>query len=282
VHFIHSIILGIVEGITEFLPISSTAHLRLVEPLLNIDLTSGYWKTYTVVIQLGAILSIVWLFWQRTNEFRKTFPLSNFDDTMFTHPLGLIAIAFLVTVGPCWAADHFIMKNLERVGVIAAALIIGGIVMWIVDVIAVRSPSMNRTENMEKMKPWQAIWIGLVQVLSAAFPGTSRSMSTIAGGQVAGLTRGAAVEFSFFLAVPTMVAASGYKLMQALKHPAEGLSGAPPHQWAILAIGFIVSFLVALPVNAWFITWVRRRGFGGFAVYRIILGIVVLLTLARH
>jgi undecaprenyl-diphosphatase len=126
----------------------------------------------------------------------------------------------------------------------------------------------------------QAVWIGACQVLSAVFPGTSRSMATIAAGQVAGMSRPAALEFSFFLSIPTMVAATGYDLLKSLRHAHEGSAiGAAPanaHQWAVLGIGFVVSFIVAYAVVAWFMRWVRQRGFVPFAVYRIALGVGVL------
>jgi len=283
-----TIILGIVEGLTEFLPVSSTAHLRIVEPWLGVDLASGYWKMYSIVIQLGAILSIVLLFWRRAIQLLGTFPRGGLG-AMIRHPLGLIALATIVTIPPCYLADQTIGKNLENLMVIGGALLVGGIVMWIVD-LRFSAPSKTPVHSLEEMSPWQAAWIGAVQILSAIFPGTSRSMSTIAGGQVAGLTRSTAVEFSFFLSVPVMIAASGFKLLQAMRHqpktPAEiAAYGAPSQQWAILAIGFVVSFMVALAVNAWFLGWVRRRGFAPFAIYRILLGIAVLIwakNLAAH
>jgi undecaprenyl-diphosphatase len=128
----------------------------------------------------------------------------------------------------------------------------------------------------------QAIWIGAAQILSAAFPGTSRSMATIAAGQMAGLSRPAALEFSFFLSIPVMFAATGFKLLQAVL----GKSAGDPiamdtHKWGVLAVGFAVSFVVAWAVIAWFMAWVRTRGFAPFAVYRIVLGLAVLVWLAR-
>jgi undecaprenyl-diphosphatase len=280
-----SIILGIVEGLTEFLPVSSTAHLRVVEPWLGVDLGSGYWKMYTVVIQLGAILSVVWLFWKRGIQLLRSMPRDKGFVALLWHPIGMIALAFLVTAGPCYLADKTIGKNLENLTVIGLALLLGGIIMWVVDAVY-GSSNRATTDRLEHMSPLQAVWIGAVQILSAVFPGTSRSMSTIAAGQTAGLTRSVAVEFSFFLSIPTMFAASGFKLLQAIvKRPRTGAEiaafGAPPQQWLVLAIGFFVSFVVALAVNAWFISWVRRRGFAVFAIYRIVLGIAVLIWAHR-
>jgi undecaprenyl-diphosphatase len=126
----------------------------------------------------------------------------------------------------------------------------------------------------------QAIWIGLCQILSAVFPGTSRSMSTIAAGQIAGMSRATALEFSFFVSMPTMAAATGYELLKTIRHhTGETVLGRMPansHEWIVLAIGFVISFIVALVVVAWFMNWVRSRGFAPFAIYRIIVGIAVL------
>jgi len=282
--FLLSILLGIVEGLTEFLPVSSTAHLRIVEALLNLDLHDSFWKMYTIVIQLGAILALPVYFWQRIIQFLGTFPRGERGDRNFvTHPLSLTMIAFVVTALPAWALTKLIGKNLESLTVMALALLIGGIVMWIVDITFTRP----RVTHMEEMNLPQAVWIGAVQILSAVFPGTSRSMSTIAAGQVAGLSRPAALEFSFFLSMPTMVVATFYDLYKTLapnrNFATEG-NLAPlavnTHQWILLAIGFVVSFIVALGVVAWFMRWVRARGFAPFAIYRIALGSIILLGLA--
>ena len=282
--FLLSFLLGIVEGLTEFLPVSSTAHLRIVEALFGLNLQDSFWKMYTIVIQLGAILALPVYFWSRILTFLATFPRGERGDhNILTHPLGLTFIAFVVTAGPAWLLKKQIGHNLESLPVMAWALLLGGIIMWIVDAVCTRP----RTNHMEQMSLPQAVWIGAVQILSAVFPGTSRSMSTIAAGQVAGLSRPAALEFSFFLSMPTMVVATLYDLYKTLapnrNFATEG-NLAPlavnTHQWILLAIGFVVSFIVALGVVAWFIRWVRTRGFAPFAVYRIALGAIILLGLA--
>jgi undecaprenyl-diphosphatase len=280
--YLLSVFLGIVEGLTEFLPVSSTAHLRICEALLHIDLHDGFWKMYTIVIQLGAILALPVYFWHRILQFVRTFPKGERGDrTIFTHPLSLTLIAFVVTAVPAWALTKQIGKNLENLWVMAFALLIGGIVMWIVDAVFTRP----RTMHMEEMTLPQAIWIGAAQVLSAIFPGTSRSMSTIAAGQVAGLSRPAALEFSFFLSIPTMMVATGFDFLKTVIPHHHETDIAPltmnSHAWFVLAIGFIVSFFVALAVVAWFMNWVRSRGFVPFALYRIILGIALLTLLMR-
>lgn len=286
--YLLSVLLGVIEGLTEFLPVSSTAHLRIAEGLLHIDLSDGYWKMYTIVIQLGAILCLPVYFWSRIAKFVGTFPRGERGDrTALTHPLSLTAIAFLVTAIPSFLLTKLIGKNLESLYVMGASLLVGGIVMWIVDgmkaVWEISGPKAPRnpihTWKMEDMSFGQAVWIGACQILSAVFPGTSRSMATIAAGQLAGMSRAAALEFSFFLSIPTMVVATGYTLLKSLRGKDEnpiGISHLSSHQWVVLAIGFIVSFLVAYGSVAWFMAWVRKRGFAPFALYRIIVGIAVL------
>src|SRR5437016_7302890 len=280
--YLLSIFLGVVEGLTEFLPVSSTAHLRICEALLNIDLQDGFWKMYTIVIQLGAILALPVYFRHRILKFLHTFPKGERGNrNIFTHPLSLTLIAFVVTAVPAWLLAKQIGKNLENLWVMALALLIGGIVMWVVDAVFTRPHTME----MEEMTLPQAIWIGAAQILSAVFPGTSRSMSTIAAGQVAGLSRPAALEFSFFLSMPTMVVARGFDCLKTVMPHHHETDIAPLamnlHEWIVLGIGFIISFFVALAVVAWFMNWVRARGFVPFAVYRIVLGIGLLTLLIR-
>jgi undecaprenyl-diphosphatase len=283
--YLLSVILGVVEGLTEFLPVSSTAHLRIAEALMHIDLSSGYWKMYTIVIQLGAILALPIFFRHRISKFLSTFPHGERGDrTALTHPLSLTLIAFVCTAGPAFLLTKVIGKHLESLTIMGAALLIGGVVMWIVDAIY---GNRGRTAHMEEMSLGQAIWIGLCQILSAVFPGTSRSMSTIAAGQLAGMTRSAALEFSFFLSIPTMLAATLYDLLRTLhpKHTEAAQAIAPiqvdAHGWIVLLIGLVVSFVVAYFVVAWFIRWVSRRGFVPFAIYRIVVGIAVLFWATR-
>jgi undecaprenyl-diphosphatase len=286
--YLLSVLLGIVEGLTEFLPVSSTAHLRISEALLHVDLGSGYWKMYTIVIQLGAILTLPIYFRQRILKFLATFPKGEGGDrSAWTHPLGLTAIAFVITALPSYLLNKVIGKNLESLFVMGASLFIGGIVMWLVDAAKAKWETAGpaapnspiHTWKMEDMSLGQAVWVGLCQILSAVFPGTSRSMSTIAAGQLAGMSRSAALDFSFFVSIPTMFVATGYTLLKSLKGDKEnaiGVSHIDPHGWVILAIGFVVSFIVAYGAVAWFLAWVKKHGFVPFAVYRIIVGIAVL------
>jgi len=291
--YLLSLLLGIVEGLTEFLPVSSTAHLRISEALLNVSLSSGYWKMYTIVIQLGAILCLPIYFRHRIAKFISTFPRGERGDrTVLTHPLSLTIIAFVVTAIPAFLLTKIIGKHLESLFIMGASLLIGGIVMWIVD--AMKAPwekagpsapgSHIHTWHMEDMSLLQSVWIGACQILSAVFPGTSRSMSTIAAGQVAGMSRASALEFSFFLSIPTMVAATGYDLLKSLRGKGDnpiGVSEIDAHGWIVLVIGFVVSFIVAYGSVAWFMAWVRRRGFTPFAIYRIVVGTAVLFWVIR-
>src|SRR3954468_21277903 len=284
--FLISFLLGVIEGVTEFLPISSTAHLRITEALLHLDLHDSFWKSYSIVIQLGAILALPVYFRSRIIDFITTFPRGlRGDRTVVTHPLSLIMIAFVVTAIPSYLLKKQIGQNLESLTVMAWALLIGGVVMWAVDMLCTRP----RTNQMEEMSLPQAIWIGAVQILSAVFPGTSRSMSTIAAGQTAGLSRSAALEFSFFLSMPTMVVATGYDLLKTIRphHGDTAEAGLAPlvmdaHGWIVLAIGFAGSFVVALGVVAWFMRWVRARGFAPFAIYRILVGVILLVLVYRR
>jgi undecaprenyl-diphosphatase len=291
--YLLSVLLGIVEGLTEFLPVSSTAHLRISEALLHISLSDPYWKMYTIVIQLGAILCLPVYFRERIAKFLSTFPRGeNGDRTALTHPLGLTIVAFVVTAVPAFLLTKVIGKHLESLYIIGTSLLVGGIVMWLVDALNAKSEATGpgapgsriHTWRMEAMSLGQAIWIGACQILSAVFPGTSRSMSTIAAGQLAGMSRASALEFSFFLSIPTMVAATGYDLLKSLRGKGSnplGASQIDPHGWAVLAIGFVVSFLVAYGSVAWFMGYVRKHGFVPFAVYRIVLGALVLAYATR-
>lgn len=269
--YLAALIIGVIEGLTEFLPVSSTAHIRITQELLSLPREDSYWKMFAIVIQLGAILSVLVYFRGRIVGFLKTFPAgSDGQHTWWTHPLSLVVLSFVVTAVPCFLIEKLIDDNLESLFVMGGALIIGGIVMWVVDK---RYSGRATTERMESMTLRQAVVIGLTQIFAAAFPGVSRSMATIAGGQVMGLSRPAALEFSFFLSIPVMFAATGYRLLQFVLKSEVAVTS---HQWQVLAVGFVVSFFVAWGVIAWFMAWVTRHGFAPFAIYRIVLGALVL------
>jgi undecaprenyl-diphosphatase len=285
--YLQSVILGIVEGLTEFLPVSSTAHLRITEALMHIPLDDAYWKMYTIVIQLGAIFALTLLFLGRIVEFLRTFPRGeNGDRTLLTHPISLTLIAFAVTSVPALLLRKWSERNLGSIVAMALALLIGGIVMWVIDYWADhRDPDVT---DIEQITLFQAIWIGLCQALSAIFPGTSRSMSTIAAGQLVSLDRPTALAFSFLLSIPTMFAATVWDLLKEI-HPSKAAvaAGTAAHvvmngeRWIVLIIGLVVSFIVALGVVEWFLQWVRKHGFALFALYRILLGAALLIWGAR-
>lgn len=307
--YLLSVVLGIIEGLTEFLPVSSTAHLRIAEALLQLPISEGsaarylapawlhltsvgYWKMYTIVIQLGAILCLPVYFRDRIARFVSTFPRGETGQrTFLTHPLGLTLVAFVVTAIPSFLLTKIIGKHLENLYIMGTSLLVGGIVMWVVDAVNSRTeaagPNVSsriHTWKMEDMNLGQAVWIGACQILSAVFPGTSRSMSTIVAGQLAGMSRAAALEFSFFLSMPTMLAATAYDLLKSLRGKGDnpiGVAQIDSHGWVVLAIGFVVSFIVAYGSVTWFMAWVRRRGFTLFALYRITVGALVLAFASR-
>jgi undecaprenyl-diphosphatase len=254
-----AVLFGIVEGVTEFLPISSTAHIRLAQDVLRVPMDDAFWKLFAVIIQLGAVLCIPIYFRQRIGKFLRTFPRGeNGTRTIWTHPLSLVLIAAFVTAGPAYLLDKTIGKNLESIVIIGVALIVGGIIMWVVE----HAHRRITAETTEDMTMWQAITIGAAQIVAAAFPGTSRSFATIVTGETVGLSRPAAVEFSFYLAIPVMFGASLLKIAQAM-HKSMGSDpqwqvDMTPHRWGVLAVGFVTSFFVA-----W--GWWRGSctGFGG-------------------
>jgi undecaprenyl-diphosphatase len=255
---------------------------------MHIPLDDAYWKMYTIVIQLGAIFALTLLFLGRIVQFLRTFPRGeNGDRTALNHPISLTLIAFLFTSVPALLLHKWSEKNLGSITAMAIALLLGGIIMWAVDYWADRrDPDVT---DIEQMSLFQAIWIGLCQTLSAVFPGTSRSMSTIAAGQLVSLDRPTALAFSFLLSIPTMFSATCWDLIKEI-HPsksavAEGVAGAHVvmngERWMVLIIGLVVSFIVALGVVEWFLQWVRKHGFALFALYRILLGAALLIWGAR-
>ena len=284
--YLIALILGAVEGLTEFLPVSSTAHIQIVGNIIGHQFGGwtahdAYWKAFAVVIQLGAVACLPIYFRKDLMKFLKNFPRGEKNDrNVFNHPLSLTLIAFVVTSVIALPMKKLISKNLENYQVIGLALLIGGVIMWIVDVMFRK----GTTDRMDKMSLPQSLWIGAIQSLSALFPGTSRSMCTIAAGQTAGMTRSAALEFSFFLSIPTMFAATLHELLGVYKHKDEFADLAPltHDQWIQIGIGLVTAFVVALVVVHLFMGWVRRRGFVPFAVYRIIIGIAVLIWVFQH
>jgi undecaprenyl-diphosphatase len=274
-------LLGLVEGLTEFLPVSSTAHLRVCQALFGIDLTDRYWTMFSIVIQVGAILSLPIYFRRTIAESLAYFPTGpRGNGSFFTHPLTLVLVAFVFTAVPTLLLTRLISENLESLPAMASALVVGGIVMWAVDTFCSRGAKHSSTERLDQMGLFQSMWIGLCQALSAIFPGLSRSMATIAAGQLAGMSRPAALEFSFLLAIPTMVAATAFDLWRWLSD-GPGSARLDLGGVSLLLVGGFVSFVVAYASVAWFMRWVQSRGFAPFAIYRIVAGILLFLYADR-
>ena len=260
-----AILLGLVEGLTEFLPVSSTGHLILAGELLGY--TGEASATFNIVIQLGAILAVVAVYWRRFGGVVAGLTRLDPGAVAFTRN---IALAFLPSAVIGLLVYKAIKALFENPQVVAWALILGGVAILLIE----RTVRQVRTTSVEDM-PWTtALGIGFVQCLSMV-PGVSRSGATIMGALVLGVERKTAAEFSFFLAVPTMVAASGLDLMQNWSTLSTG-------DIETIAVGFIVSFFVALAVIKGFVAIVGRFGFAPFAWYRIIVGIAALVWLAQR
>jgi undecaprenyl-diphosphatase len=255
-------LLGIVQGITEFLPVSSTAHLRLGERLLGYNDPDG---VFTVLIQLGSILAIMLLYRQKIIDILGGL-LSRYDDRQFT-------LAIVVATIPALLAGAFLsgfVKNVlyESPSVFAAAFVVGGLVMLVVE----RLRPSPVVQNAERTPVSRALGIGLCQML-ALIPGVSRSGSTIVGGMVMGLDRPAATEFSFFLAMPTMTAAFAHDLFE-VRHQLSA------DRALEISIGLVAAFFASLAVITPFLVFVRRSGFAPFAWYRIGLGLALFAAIA--
>ncbi len=252
---LHTIILGIVEGLTEFLPISSTGHMIIVQKLLNIE-SSEFVKAFTVNIQFGAILSVVVLYWKR---FFQTF---DFYWKLLIAVIPALVIGFLFS--------EKIDSLLENVTVVAVMLVLGGVLMLFVD------KWFEYPDKDQEMDWKRALKIGFMQCI-AMIPGVSRSMASIVGGMTTKLTRKNAAEFSFFLAVPTMAAASGYKLLKLFMDPA-GKAMLSDNLKELL-LGNVVAFVVAMVAIKFFISFLTKYGFKAFGYYRIAVGAAILILL---
>lgn len=251
-------LLGVIEGVTEFLPVSSTGHLILAGDLLGFNDDRA--KTFEIAIQLGAILAILWLYRDRIRENVSGLSLSRTARNFWMN----LGIAFVPAAAVGFLAHKWIKAYLFNPVTVAAALVAGGIAILVIE----RLVRPGTTTEVENVTPGQALKIGAAQCL-ALFPGVSRAGATIMGGLVFGLSRKAATEFSFFLAIPTMFAAVGYDLY---KNRAFISSADVP----LFAVGFVTAFVSALVVVRAFVGFVSRRDFTPFAVYRIVFGLLVL------
>jgi undecaprenyl-diphosphatase len=255
--FFESIVIAVVEGLTEFLPVSSTGHMIIAERLLHVEETA-FVKVFTIAIQLGAILAVVVLYWKKFFDFKKW---------QFYLKLAIGVIPAIV-LGALF--NKKIDALLDSATTVAIALLVGGVILLFIDKFFTRP----RIEKDERIKPINAFMIGLWQCI-AMVPGVSRSAASIIGGMQQGLSRSLAAEFSFFLAVPTMLAATGYKLLKHFKENG-GFSG---EEIKILAVGNVVAFLVAIIAIKFFINFVKKYGFKMWGIYRIVLGILLLILI---
>jgi len=258
---IQSIIIGIVEGITEFLPVSSTAHMRITENLLGIANKDEFTKVFTVAIQLGAILSVVVLYWKKFFQFKNL----NFYIKL------LLAVVPALIFGKLF--NEKIDAVLEKPLFIALIMIAGGVVFVFIENLF-KEHTINKEEDINFIT---SIKIGLFQCLAILFPGLSRSAATILGGMSLKLTRAAAAEFSFFLAVPTMLAATVYKLY---KYKSE-VGSFSSNELKQLAVGNLVAFVVALIAIKFFINFLQKHGFKIWGYYRIVVGLLLLFLIQK-
>ena len=261
-----ALILGIVEGVTEFLPVSSTGHLILATELLGFD--AEKWAAFNVIIQLGAILAIVVLYWRTFWAVLEGMFKGNAVSWRFVRN---ILIGFLPSAILGFVLINKIEALLGNAYIVAAALILGGVAILVIEKLVKRTDIVGVAEMPLKT----VIGVGLIQCLSM-IPGVSRSGATIMGGLSLGVERRTAAEFSFFLAIPTMVGATTLELA---KHHDEIMAGAHGVGWGTIGVGFVVSFLVALVVVRGFVTYISRHGFAPFAWYRIVAGAAALVWL---
>ena len=256
----HVILLGIIEGITEFLPISSTGHLLIAEKL-GLGARSDL---FNVGIQAGAILAITFIYWARIWQLFRHWRIPANRDY-----LAKLAVAFLITCVLGLVVTHYGFKLPETVTPIAWALVIGG--FWMIGAEAIAARQVERSQVTWRV----AILVGISQMVAGIFPGTSRSGATIFTAMLAGTSnRAAATEFSFLVGIPTMYAATGYELLKVLKN-----GGAAHEDWRALIVGFVVSLIVAFVAVKWLLGYIRSHRFTAFAIYRIALGVALLLLL---
>jgi len=263
-HFLYVILMGIIQGVTEFLPISSTGHMILADDFLKVkDLSPDFVESFLVIVQFGSIISVVVYFWNKINPFVKD--KSEFKDriTLWTKiAVGCVPAAVLGLM-----YDDYITEKLYNSKTVAAMLVLYGVFFFFIG----KMNKGNRVKDLKHITYKVALLIGFFQAL-AMIPGTSRSGATIIGGLVLMLSRPIAAEFSFFLAIPTMFGAT---LLKILKN---GLSFTG-YEWSLIGVGSFVAFVVALVVINWFMDYIKSKDFTVFGVYRIILGILILLIL---
>ena len=269
IELLKTLVLGIIEGITEWLPVSSTGHMIIAEVLLHLQLGDAFWNMFLVVIQLGAILAVVVLYFSRLNPFSKK--KEKGERRVCLSLWGKILVAALPAAVIGLLADDFLEAHLMTPPVVAAALIVYGVAFIVIEKRKKDVPSA--VTSAEEITYLGALKIGLFQVLSL-IPGTSRSGATILGGMLTGVSRPAGAEFSFFLAIPVMLGASALKILKYVRDFGLEFSG---QQLAVLLVGIAVAFGVSLVAIRFLVSFVRRHSFAAFGWYRIALGCAVLL-----
>ncbi len=259
---VHAIILAIIEGLTEFLPISSTAHMKITDYLIGIPETP-FRNLYEIIVQLAAILAVVLLYWKKFFDFKNI----------------RFYVKLIIAVIPALIFGALLKKHIDsmlsNLAFIALVMIAGGVILLFADKLFTK----NAINTDEKINYITSFKIGLFQVLSILFPGLSRSAATIIGGMSIGLNKRTAAEFSFFLAVPTMLAASAKSTLDVIQ---EGSVSFGLNEIIIMAVGCFISFIVALAAVKSFIEIIQKFGFRFFGIYRIIIGSVILLLLTLH
>ncbi len=263
---LQSVIIAIVEGLTEFLPVSSTGHMIITQNILGVAQGDPFVHAYTFIIQFGAILSVVCLYWKHFFQVRNNAELK--QKARF-YWLLIVGVLPAVVIGLAAKKSGLLDWLLDSVWVVAVMLFLGGVFMLFCDRI------FNKGKEENKVNEKRAFNIGLFQCISV-IPGVSRSMATIVGGMSQGLTRKAAAEFSFFLAVPTMAGATLLDLIDMFK---EDTTWATADNMVVLAVGGVVAFVVALFAMKWFVGFISKYGFKAFGWYRIVVGLVILVML---
>lgn len=277
--WLETVIIAVVEGLTEFLPVSSTGHMIITQNLLGIQQGDPFVHAFTFIIQFGAILSVVCLYWKRFFQFDNT-PAPEGSNVwqrlkhrFYFYWLLIVGVVPAVVVGLLAKKSGVLDWLLDSVEVVAVMLVVGGVFMLFCDKL------LNKGTEENKVNEKRAFMIGLYQCISV-IPGVSRSMATIVGGMAQGLTRKRAAEFSFFLAVPTMAGATLLDLLDLLK---EDTAWATSHNIAMLLLGCGVAFIVALLAMKWFVSFLSKYGFKAFGIYRIVVGgIIIVLLLTGH
>jgi undecaprenyl-diphosphatase len=273
--WIQTVIIAIVEGLTEFLPVSSTGHMIITQNLLGVPQGDPFVHAFTFIIQFGAILSVVCLYWNRFFSYDHTpAPKGSSLFEKFKHHfkfywLLIVGVVPAVLIGLLAKKSGLLDWLLDSVEVVAIMLVLGGVFMLFCDKLFDKGSEDNQ------MTERRAFMIGLYQCISV-IPGVSRSMATIVGGMTQGLTRRRAAKFSFFLAVPTMAGATLLDLLDLMK---EDTAWATGHNIAMLILGCVIAFVVALLAMKWFVNFLTRYGFKAFGIYRIVVGLIIIVLL---